>query len=171
MNTLLRQARLEDAAAIGAVHVAAWRETYPGIVPAERLATLDPAERAGMWARSIAAGQHVTVVEDAAGLAGFALCGEQREPELGCDGEIWAIYLLRRAQRRGLGRALMACMARALLDEGKHSASLWVMAGNAPARCFYAALGGRELLRRIMAERGWDLDEIAYGWDRLEALL
>ena len=87
MSFGLRPARAEDAVAIGRVHVEAWRESYGGIVPAERLATLDPAERAAVWAGSIAAGRHVTVVEDAAGIAGFSLCGEQREPGLGGPGD------------------------------------------------------------------------------------
>ncbi len=87
------------------------------------------------------------------------------------DGEIWSLYLLRRAQRRGLGRALMADAARALLREGKRSAGAWVMTENASAMGFYAALGGRVLTRRTVDYRGWALDETAFGWDRLEALL
>lgn len=171
MTPRLRPARPDDATGMGRAHVQAWRESYPGIVPAERLAALDAVERAGIWAAAIAAGRHVTVVEDAAGIAGFSLCGEQREPELGCDGEFWAIYLLRRAQGQGLGWALMAGMARALLDEGKRSASLWIMTANAPALGFYEHLGGRMLTRRTVDDRGWDMDETAYGWDRLDVLL
>ena len=97
----------------------AWQETYPGIVPAARLAALDPAERAAVWRASIAAGRHVMLAEDEAGLAGFALTAEQREPDLLPDhaGELWSIYLLRRAQRRGIGRALMADAARYLASD------------------------------------------------------
>jgi GNAT superfamily N-acetyltransferase len=168
MTPRLRAARIEDAAAIGRVHVQAWRESYAGIVPAARLAALDPAERAGVWSGSIAAGRHVRVAEeDGGGIVGFSLCGEQREPALGCDGEFWAIYVLRRAQGQGLGRALMAGMARTLLDEGKRSASLWAMTANARATGFYAHLGGRVLTRR----RKDGEDDTAYGWERLEALL
>jgi GNAT superfamily N-acetyltransferase len=170
MMPSLRPARPDDAGAIGRMHVAAWRETYPGLVPDGLIAALDPVERAAVWGRSIAAGQCVVVVEED-GIAGLASCGPPREPELGCDGEFWAIYLLRRAQRRGLGRALMAEMARSMLAEGRRSACLWVVSANAPATGFYAALGGRVLARRTAGMRGFPLDETAYGWDRLEALL
>ncbi len=34
----LRKARVADAIAIGAVHVAAWRSSYPGILPDTYLA-------------------------------------------------------------------------------------------------------------------------------------
>ncbi len=36
----IRRARPADAAAIGAVHVAAWRSAYPGILPDDYLARL-----------------------------------------------------------------------------------------------------------------------------------
>jgi len=36
----VRRARPADAAAIGAVHVAAWRSTYPGILPDQYLSRL-----------------------------------------------------------------------------------------------------------------------------------
>ena len=129
MTFALRLAMDVDAAAIGAAHVQAWRETYPGIVPASRLATLDPVERAAVWRASIAAGRHVMLAEDDAGLAGFALTAEQREPDLLADhaGEVWSIYLLRRAQRRGIGRALMADAARHLLATGVETMALWVI--------------------------------------------
>jgi L-amino acid N-acyltransferase YncA len=162
-----------DATTIGAAHVQAWRETYPGIVPAARLAALDPVERAAVWRSSIAAGRHVMVAEDEAGLAGFALTAEQREPDLLADhaGEMWSIYLLRRAQRRGIGRALMADAARHLLATGIHTMAVWVMAGNVDAVAFYGALGGRALLRRSVQRPTWVLDEIAFGWDRLDPLV
>ena len=65
----------------------------------------------------------------------------------------------------------MAGMARTLLADGMRSASLWVMSGNAQAIGFYARLGGRVLTRRTVEYKGWELDETAYGWDRLETLL
>jgi ribosomal protein S18 acetylase RimI-like enzyme len=171
MSPRLRPAQAEDAAAIGRTHVQAWQESYPGMVPAERIAALDPVERAGVWERAIVAGRHVTLVEDALGIAGLALCGATQSPELDCDGEIQALYLLRRVQRQGLGRALMADMARAMLAKGMRSASLWVLDANLPARRFYSALGGRILQHRTELEQGAPLEETAYGWDRLEVLL
>ena len=42
----LRKARVADAIAIGAVHVAAWRSTYPGILPDDYLARLSPQRQA-----------------------------------------------------------------------------------------------------------------------------
>ena len=47
----IRRARLEDAAAVAYVHVAGWRETYPGIVPARTLASMDVFSRTRYWAQ------------------------------------------------------------------------------------------------------------------------
>ena len=103
MSVALRPARPEDAVTIGRVHVEAWRQSYGGIVPEERLAALDAAERAGVWAAIHRRGPARHGGEDAEGIAGFSLCGEQREPELGCDGEFWAIYCCDARRAAGSG--------------------------------------------------------------------
>ena len=56
-------------------------------------------------------------------------------------GEVWAIYVDPEAQRRGVGRALMAAATRGLADHGFREAVLWVFEANAPARAFYERLG------------------------------
>lgn len=47
MNGVARVATLADADAIGAVHVQAWRETYPRILPERVLASLSPVSAGG----------------------------------------------------------------------------------------------------------------------------
>lgn len=163
----------DDAEALGRVHVQAWREAYPDLVPAAVLAALDPAARAAMWTGVIAAGETVLLARDAAGLLlGFVTAGAQREPAvLPFAGEIGALYLLRAGQRRGLGRALMEGAARALMVRGMGSASLWVLDGNLPAIAFYTALGGRVVHRRpLPARREWAGSETAFAWDDLAGL-
>lgn len=163
-----------DAAELGHVHVQAWREAYPGIVPAAVLAALDPAERAAMWTRVLTAGEAVWLARDQTGtLQGFAAAGAQREPEiLPFPGEIYAVYLLRAAHRQGLGRRLMAQAARHLLAQGHHAASLWVLDGNTTAAAFYTALAGRIVHHRPLPDRrDWPGTETAYAWDDLRTLL
>jgi GNAT superfamily N-acetyltransferase len=171
---MILRATPEDADALGHVHVQAWRESYPGIVPQAVLDGLDPAERAAMWRRVITAGEDVWLAREAGGpLLGFANAGPQREPAvLPFAGEIYAIYLLQAAKGRGLGRALMRAAARGLLARGLGSASLWVLDGNDTAEGFYAALGGRIVLRRAFPPPAeWDGHETAFAWDDLAALV
>ena len=170
---ILRPATPQDASALGQVHVQARRETYPGIMPANVLAALDPQECAAMWRDVIAAGKIVLLAQDDAGaLLGFANAGPQREPAvLPQAAEINAIYLLQAAKRQGFGRALMRATAQALLARGLGSASLWVLDGNTGADRFYAALGGRVALRRAFPEPAeWPGTETAYAWDDLTPL-
>ncbi|MGH7083197.1 MAG: GNAT family N-acetyltransferase, partial [Acetobacteraceae bacterium] len=51
----IRRARPADAAAIAAVHVAAWRSTYPGILPDRYLAHLSVIRQASHYDRAIRA--------------------------------------------------------------------------------------------------------------------
>ncbi len=110
--------RRADADALGLVHVAAWREAYTGLVPDEILAGLDPQQRAAMWREAIAHGATIHLAEQNGAIVGFGSSGEQRDPSLPFSGEIRALYVLQRAQRRGVGRMLMAAMAHDLLAQG-----------------------------------------------------
>jgi len=167
--TLVR-ATLDDAEPLGDVHVQAWRETYAGLVPQRVLDALDPAARARMWRGAIGGDTAVFLAKEAGAIVGFGACAPPREPKLPFDAEISALYLLRHAQRRGLGRALMDAMARALAATGRHSVSLWVMDGNTPAEKFYIALGGRKVTARTRQRDDWTLHETAYAWDDVTRL-
>src|SRR4051794_5866550 len=67
----VRAARIEDAEAIGRIHVEAWRRTYAGHMDAGFLARLDPARRAERWRTLVAGPQRVTVAERAGVVGGF----------------------------------------------------------------------------------------------------
>jgi phosphoribosylanthranilate isomerase len=165
-----RPATGADADALGHVHVAAWREAYVGLIPDEVLAALDPRARAAMWRDVLAKGGAVHLAERHGGIIGFASGGPQRDASLPYSGEVRAIYVLRFAQRQGVGRALMSAVARELLMRGRASATLWVLEGNSSARRFYEALGGRAVGRRETQSDGFSAVDIAYGWQDLGAL-
>lgn len=167
----LRRATEADAEALGAVHVRAWREAYAGMVPDAILAGLDPSRRARVWRDGLARGLAVQLAERNGAIVGFSSGGRQRDPSLPYPAEIHAVYVLRCAQRLGIGRALMAGSAGDLLAAGHVSAMLWVLEANAPARRFYDALGGREIARREQQREGFHAVGIAYGWDDLSRLI
>lgn len=173
----LRLARPDDAAALGELHVAAWRETYPGLLPDEMLAGLSVEARTATWARMLAlrdASSTVVRLAEVQGRpVGFAATSPQRDPMLGArgyDGEIAAIYLLRAGQRRGIGAALMRAAAADLLERGRKGASLWVLRENATARRFYERHGGSLIGEKSEAHGRAGLVEVAYGWPDLTAL-
>src|SRR5208283_2222478 len=107
------------------LHVASWRESYAALMPAETLQNLDVAERAKRWREIVASapatGAAFLLAFAEQGPVGFATCGAQRSERLvslGYPGEFEALYILRRGQRRGGGRALMRVMASHLLGQG-----------------------------------------------------
>ncbi|MCJ2138679.1 GNAT family N-acetyltransferase [Methylobacterium sp. E-066] len=172
----IRPAGLDDAPAIAAIHVAAWQETYAGLLPAAMIAALTVEARLAAWTRILGdpdSGTVVQVAEGSAGPAGFGSCGAQRSAELaadGFDGEVSAIYVLGAAQRRGTGSALMAALAAHLTQSGHRAASLWVLHDNAMARRFYEHLGGVVVGERAERREQATLVEVAYGWRDLAAL-
>jgi ribosomal protein S18 acetylase RimI-like enzyme len=168
----IRAATVEDSLAIGRLHVAAWRETYRGLIPDSVLDALSEESRTEQWRSGLsrgAKGPIVFVAEGADGsLIGFGAAGPARDPKLGCDSEVTALYVLRSGQRRGVGNALMRKLAEALRDRGRQSTGLWVHVGNSPARRFYEKLGGSATGTRTDRSDGWTCDEVAYVWRDLD---
>ena len=93
-------------------------------------------------------------------------------PSLPFSGEIRALYVLKRAQRRGVGRMLMAADGAGSAGAGprvRHA--LGLSRRNAPARRFYEALGGKEVARREQQRDGFRAIGVAYGWEDLTVLI
>jgi ribosomal protein S18 acetylase RimI-like enzyme len=166
---VLRQARSSDALAIGGVQVSSWRSTYRGMVPADYLDGMTAEDHGRRWARLLAQGDNLAltfVVEEAGRVVGFAMGGAEREGEPRFDGELYAIYLLQEAQRRGYGRALVEAVAAALVRHGLTSMLVWVLRDNLAARAFYERMGGVFLREHDLDfGAGFSVREVSYGWD------
>jgi L-amino acid N-acyltransferase YncA len=162
----IREATVADARAIAEVHIAAWRSTYPGIVPDAYLAGLSVDEREGRWAK-ILTGQDGTfayvAVDEKGQVVGFASGGPLREGDPAYKGELYAIYLLPDQKGKGYGRRLASTVAQRLAREGMPSMLVWVLADNY-ARGFYERLGGALVGEQATNIGGEELSEVAYGW-------
>lgn len=170
MNATIREATIDDAAALAEAHVATWRETYRGLLPDSYLDALTPAGHEPVWRRILALPDEDRTVLVIAGenepIAGFASGGPHRGATEWA-GEVYTLYLRRAYQGRGLGRALFTTLVARLREQGVDSLILWVLATNAPARSFYAALEGQPLREQEVVFDGLALREIGYGWDDL----
>lgn len=170
---MIRRAVAADAPALGTVHAAAWAETYPGLVPDALLAEMAaPAGRIAFWTRALSGPPWpggLFLAEEAAEVLGFACAAPARSPALGTQGEITAIYLLRRAQRRGIGRGLLGAALSALRGAGHGSAGAWALDGNTPAERFYAATGAAAGARRIEGRGPHAVRETGWIWSDLSA--
>jgi len=165
---IIREAAILDAPAMARVHVDTWRTTYPGIVPDDVLAGLSYARSEKIWADILSTGgdpQFNYVAEaDGGEIVGIASGGPERADTAGYDGELYGIYVLKKAQGAGIGRQLTEATARRLKERGFTSMLVWVLRDNHPARGFYEKLGGVYVTEKEITIGGATLIEVAYGW-------
>lgn len=166
----IRRALTLDAPAIGAVHVTAWRSTYPGILPADYLAGLSYARQAQHYDRAMRAGVgvYVAVTGMPERVVGFCSADRSRRPSLG-EGEIETLYVLDDFREQGVGRRLVARASAYLSGLGVGSVFVWVLRDN-PARWFYARMGGRIVAEEAIRVAGVELVQTAYRWDDATSL-
>jgi GNAT superfamily N-acetyltransferase len=169
MTIAIRAARMEDAGAIAHVHVESWRTTYTGIVPDAYLAGLDETLRTQLWREWLAGETLVFVAEWNGRVVGFANGGKNREPVEACDAELYAIYLLKDAQKRGIGAGLLRAMANALLERNFKSMAVWVLEQNR-SRSFYEKAGAHMAMSKVIEIGGTKLMDVAYAWSDLNTL-
>jgi GNAT superfamily N-acetyltransferase len=179
----LRKARVADAIAIGAVHVAAWRSSYPGILPDAFLAKMSVSRQAAHYDAAIRGGTGV-IVATASGtdvpagsgprIIGFSTAGRARAVDVGgkrlAEGEVETLYVLDDWRERGVGRRLMRAAASHLVEIGCKSAFCWVLRDN-PSRWFYQRLGGKPVAEASIRIGGEKICQTAFVWDPIEQLL
>ena len=166
-----------DAAELARVHIRAWRETYPGILPRAYLQRMSAPLHARRWrARLMRMNEITLAAEGPDGLVGYASGqwsrrggGEAGEAS-GGEGEVTTLYVLKAAQGGGLGRALLVGVARALAAEGARSLVIWVLSENRPARGFYDRLGGVAQETRAEQVGGGLVPSVAYRWADIAVL-
>jgi GNAT superfamily N-acetyltransferase len=169
MIGLVRPADFDDAAAIARVHVASWRTTYRGLLPDDFLDSLDEAHYRERWLRSLGDdAMRVYVAEDGHEVVAFASGGRERAGEIGYSGELYAIYVLEKAQRHGHGKGLVRAVTAGLRDLGMSDMIVWVLRDNSPARAFYERLGGIYVRTQPITIGSAVLEEVSYGWRSLD---
>ncbi len=143
----MRLARTEDADAIAAIQLSAWRTAYARIMPAAFLAELNVADRAERWRGRIGASADPVsptfVILEADRVRGFVHTGPIRDTDLEPDGraEIYTIYVDPAAWRRGHGAALLRTVDDFWQPRGIGEMVLWVFEANRAARTFYERMG------------------------------
>jgi ribosomal protein S18 acetylase RimI-like enzyme len=165
----IRPATINDAPAIARVHVASWRTTYRDVLPEEFLASLSEGGYSDRWKRVIGEGAtRVYVADDEDDVVGFASGGRERAGEGGYKGELYAIYVVDASQRRGFGRELVRAVVGGLRELGLEDMIIWVLRDNRAARAFYERLGGVFVRSQPITIGPATLEEVSYGWRRLE---
>ncbi len=142
-----RVAWSEDAAAIAAVQVRAWRSTYADLLPAEVLSALDSDEIAAVWRTSLSrpedARNRVLVSLERNLVTGFVVTGPASDPD--CDpvsvGELADLTVDPHKRRAGHGSRLLQAAADTLAADRFTHAVSWLPAEDDELRTFLTAAG------------------------------
>jgi ribosomal protein S18 acetylase RimI-like enzyme len=170
----IRPATPADAIDIAYVHVDTWQNAYRGMIPDGYLDNLSLARRGNYWREVLSNPANpslINVAEDDTGkVVGFVAGGPPQSEQPGYEGELYAIYVLKEQQGKGIGRQLVQALARELRERGMRSMLLWVLKDNEPSRQFYEALGGQLAGEQELEIGGATLTEVAYGWPDIALL-
>ncbi len=144
--TLVRAAVVEDADAIGRIHVESWQHAYRGQLPQDFLDSLSTTRRVGFWRSQLQEPQDERRcwVADNEGVAiGFAATGPPADDDLdpGTHHELYAIYLDPSVWRHGIGSLLLEHVVADARERAFRALSLWVLESNVRARSFYERHG------------------------------
>ena len=145
MVVTIRPASVDDADAVGEVHVRAWQSAYRGVMPDDYLDGLQAQDHASRWRERLIASSsdgHLLVIVDDHRVVGFASLGPARDSDAACNlGQLYAINLDPAVWGRGLGRALLNVATDRLRELGYVEAVLWVVPDNPRARRLYESEG------------------------------
>jgi GNAT superfamily N-acetyltransferase len=140
----VREARAEDARAIGALASRAWRAAYADVLAPDVLDSLDPIEQAADWhayLSNLPRPDRLWVIGPPDDVWGFARTGPCTDADAPPGaGEVHGLYLEPARIGTGLGRALLA---HAVADlEMRHGVvCVWHFAANDRAARFYERAG------------------------------
>lgn len=162
----IRDATVEDAAAVADIHVSGWKAAYRGVVPDQHLQSLSVEKRQANWLSAIGKGEpFVRVAAATSGVSGWVAFARSRDGDAQPHtGEIWAIYVSPTVWAQGIGRHLLTKACAELRAMGYGAVTLWVLLKNERARGFYERLGFalEESTMKVVNIGGAELQEVRY---------
>ncbi|HEY1551661.1 MAG TPA: GNAT family N-acetyltransferase [Kofleriaceae bacterium] len=162
----IRQATLDDAAAIARAQLDSWHSSYRGILPDLVLEKLDVARWAAArrkFATDRSLLQLVAYDVTHGDVVGFCDAGPSRRG-MELAGEVYALYLVQHAKRHGLGSEMLDHTISWLRARGRSSMIIWVLENNHHARRFYEARGGELGTTFPSHVHGFPVVERSYVW-------
>ncbi|WP_243387641.1 GNAT family N-acetyltransferase [Bacillus kexueae] len=165
----IRKATVEDSKQIAKVHINSWKTTYKGIISDSYLASLSYEKKEKFW-RNVSNLDNVLVAVLNGEIVGFITYGPTRFPHLPYDGEVYAFYLLQKAQRQGIGTKMFKEAAKELKKQDLNSFLVWVMEKN-PSKSFYETFNPKIVQYEDIKIDGETYCEVAFGYDSVEKVL
>ncbi|WP_439741990.1 GNAT family N-acetyltransferase [Bacillus pseudomycoides] len=171
MDITIRKATEKDIKGIAKVHVDSWKITYKGIISDEIIDNATYESREKQWENIFkqAVGNEYRYVAETFDqkIIGFIDGGHERTGKYNCDGELYAIYLLKEYQGNKLGKRLFQELVSEFIKNDMCSVLVWVVSSN-PSKLFYEKFRP-ELIDTKFLER-LDVEETAYCWRNIKSL-
>ena len=165
----IREATISDAFSISKVHIDTWRSTYKGIVTDEYLNELSYYKQEKRWINIMnddsKAINYIFVAEDEENrIIGFASCGTEREGDKFFKGELYAIYIIKEYQNKGVGKLLFNSVVKKIKELKFNSMIIWALEDNHPACGFYELMDGKKIKEKDIKIGNNTFKEVAYGF-------
>ena len=163
-----RRGTPRDCAAVAHVNVESWRKSFAGLRPPASLMSVTVPQRTAMYRQRFEDDVYsMFVAEDGRHqVVGFADVGPAREKRWHCDAELYAIYILKEFQGRGIGETLFSLALAAAVARGMNSLCVIVLQ-DSPYRRFYEKLHGDQIFERSAEGAGSDQAYVVYAWHDL----
>lgn len=173
MEYKIRKAKISDAYGIANVHIKSWKETYTRIVDDEYLKGLSIEERFEKWKEwlkpSKSSWKFVAISSDKK-IIGFIAGGFSRDKKIKFSGELYAIYTLKKHQKKNVGYMLTKKLSSELKRNGIKNMYTCVLKDN-PYKSFYIKHGGK-LFKTVVVKIGKRrFREEYYGFENLNSFL
>jgi len=168
----LRDATLDDAENIAALHTESWRGVYRGILPDAYLDNEIASERDRFWKNRLSGlpdNEMVLVLDSKEALEGFAWVEWGDEP--GYDATIHALHITPHQHGSGFGKRLLSAACKRVKSGGGSSICLRVFDANTKAIGFYKHLGGIIDDHDIDPFAGANAPDSRVGWPDLTDLI
>jgi GNAT superfamily N-acetyltransferase len=161
---VIRPSQRTDAHSMSRIYVQTWQDTYLSVVPYGYLSTMSVAQHEKAFYTELNSRQITGfVAEDAGRVIGFITGGYERQGDDIYDGEIYALYVLKNLQRRGIGAKLVSAMAMQFDRSGIYTMLVRVLKHN-PYRRFYRKINGTYIKAERMPFAGEVMEVEIYGW-------
>ncbi|MBY9003371.1 MAG: GNAT family N-acetyltransferase [Candidatus Lokiarchaeota archaeon] len=177
LNVKIRHVRISDAEKIARVNIDTWRIAYTGVINEKTLQNLSYSDKANRWRNRIESlGNHtvIFVAEVDEDLVGFILASqEQQEPTTNSSrykGELMAIYVSEKIQRKAIGTQLVLKVVSYLIKSNVNSMCVWSLKGNSYSS-FYIKLGGKQFDSKPHRIDQNEYTLVGYGWNDIKSIM
>ena len=160
---MIRPATFEDVSAIAQVHMQSWQESYAHLVYPHIAAEHSLNKRLELWSHVLKMKNHIVLVAiDEGGIQGFIDVSLNEEKGIA---KIMALYLLKAAQKKGLGKELFEQALEDVHPMQYPQILLNVYAQNTACQ-FFEHMGGICIAEEDASHEGRNLKIRHYLWER-----